>query len=315
MADDPIPSLIAQVDPKRLTADLFYLAKDPLPFRKVNFTLPGHTKSTLDEADDFIQARLESLGFQVEKEACPVQVFRRDQTKPLARQYSPPASEDPWYTAYNLYAKKRGVARPEEIVVVISHKDSQSWIDSPGAYDNAIGTAANLEIARLLAPVPLERSVWFVFCNEEHTPWTSVTAARRARERGDNIVAVLNLDGLAGKSDADISAGNKTSVTVYVCPEGERLAHLMAEVNETYGIGLMQSAYRAAEPNDDHGSYINEGFPAAVLNIGSYPYADPSYHSPNDVPELVDIENAAMATQASLAAIVRIAGAGSDPAQ
>lgn len=315
MSHDPIPALIRQTDPKRLRADLFYLSDDPLPFRKVNCTLPGHNKSTLDEADDFIQHRLEALGYPVEKEACPVQVFRRDQTKPLARQYAPPAPEDPWYTAYNLYAKKRGIGSPEEVVVVISHKDSQSWIDSPGAYDNAVGTAANMEIARLLRDVALRRSVWFVYCNEEHTPWTSVTAARNARQQGIDIVAVLNLDALGGKSQADIAANRKTSVTVYVCPEGERLAHLMAEVNETYGIGLTQHHYKADEPNDDHGSYINEGFPAAVLNIGSYPYADPRYHSADDVPQLVDIENVTMATQASLAAIVQIADCAFDPAK
>ncbi len=313
MAHDPVPALIRQVDRERLRADLFYLAKDPLPSRKANYTLPGHRKSTLDEADDFLQSRLEALGYPVEKEACPVQAFRRDPSKPLAQQYSPPAPEDPWYAAYNLCAKKMGLGSPDEIVVVISHKDSQSWVDSPGAYDNAAGTAASLEVARLLGEIALRRSVWFIHCNEEHTPWTSVTAARNARQRGDQIVAVLNLDGLAGKSEVDASAGRKTSVAVYVRSEGEPLAHLLAEVNQAYGIGLIQSVVKAEEPDDDHGSYINEGFPAAVASVGSYPYADPSYHSAEDVPELVDIENLAMATQASLAAIVRIANGASGP--
>ncbi len=40
----------------------------------------------------------------------------------------------------------------------------------------------------------------------------------------------------------------------------------------------------------------------AVANIGSYPYADPNYHLESDTPDLVDIENVAMATRASLAA-------------
>ncbi len=40
--------------------NLFYLARDPLPFRKLNFTLPGHDKNTLHEADDYIAGKLES---------------------------------------------------------------------------------------------------------------------------------------------------------------------------------------------------------------------------------------------------------------
>ncbi len=308
MSHDPIPDLIRQVSAEEMRAALFYLAQDPLPYRRVNYTLPGHTQSTLDEADDYIQAQLESWGYAVEREGCPVQAFRRDRAKPITAQYSSPLPEDPWYTAYNLYARTPGSARPEEIVVAVAHKDSQSWIDSPGAYDNAVGTVASLEIARVLGGHRPARTICFLFCNEEHWPWTSVTAARRARERGDHIVAVFNLDGLGGKGTAEIEAGLKTNVTVYVGPEGERLAELMAEVNQAYGLGLRQSSYQAPAPGDDHGSFINEGFLAAVANIGSYPYADPNYHQEGDAPERVDSENLVLATQASLAAIVRMAG-------
>jgi len=44
----------------------------------------------------------------------------------------------------------------------------------------------------------------------------------------------------------------------------------------------------------------------AVANFGSYPYADPNYHDEGDIPELVDIQNIKMTTQAILAAILRI---------
>ena len=304
---DPTPSIIARVDPQRMREGIFHLSKDPLPYRKANFTLPGHEKSTLDEADEFIQAQLESWSYTVEKEAVQVQAFRCDTTKtPKSSWHSPPLPEDPWYTAHNLYAKKAGRAQPDEIIVVISHKDSQSWIDSPGANDNAIGTAGNMEIARVLADHPSRRSIWFVFCNEEHKPWTSITAANNARERGDNIIAVFNLDGLGRKSPEDTQAGKKTNVTLYTEPEGDGLADLMAEVNERYNIGLIQTKYKRPSPGDDDGSFVKAGYPAAVLNIGSYPYADPNYHSEGDVPETVDVENAAMAVQATIAAIVRL---------
>jgi hypothetical protein len=314
MPPDPIPGLTQQVDPQRLRANLFYLSQDPLPYRKLNHTLPGHAQCTLYEADDFIQAQLESWGYQVEKEGCPVQCFRCDLTKPAQQYFSPPLPDDPWQTAYNLYAKKVGTAHPDEIVIVISHKDSQSWIDSPGAYDNTVGTIGNLEIARILSRHAAGRSIWFIYCNEEHTPWTSMTAAKRARERGDHIVAVFNIDGIGGKGQAAIDAGRKTNVARYSAPEGKWLADLMAEVNDAYHIGLIQSTFFSEKPNDDDGSYVKEGFPAAIAIIGSFPYADPNYHMPGDRPEVVDLENVTMAVRATLAAIVRVADGRSGPA-
>jgi len=305
MASDPIPKLIRGVSERRLRESLFYLADDPLPYRKLNHTLPGHAKSTLEEADDYIHAQLESWGYAVEREGCLVQAFRCDVTKPKVHQYGAPRPDDRWYVAHNLYARKTGATHPEEIILLCAHKDSQSWVDSPGAYDNAVGTVALMEIARVLAKYRSRRSFCFLFCNEEHRPWTSITAARNARIRGDNLIGVFNLDGLAGKSQADSDAGRNPLSVGYTEPPGEPLADLVAEVNEAYRIGLTTSKARRLHPGDDDGSFIKEGFPAAVVCIGSIPYGDPNYHLETDKPEFVDIENLRMATQAVLAAVVR----------
>ena len=300
---DLIPDLISQVDKDELFSDLFYLSKE-LPFRKINYTLPNHTKNSLYEADDYIAGRLESWGYTVEREGCQAQAFRRDTSKPIRSQFSSPTPEDPWHTLYNLYARKVGKVHPERIIVFISHKDSQSWIDSPGAYDNTVGTIANMQIARILRDYPSQNSIRHIFCNEEHTPWTSVIAAKKAKERNDNIIAVFNLDGLGGKSQEDIDAGNRTNVTLFTAPEGERIADIVTEANEKYQIRLMQRKHQRTSPGDDDGSYINAGFPVAVANIGSFPYMDPNYHAENDTPENVDMENVYMSTRLSLAAAV-----------
>ena len=234
MAEDPIPGLIELVDGERMKADLYYLAKDPLPYRKLNYARPGASKCTLYEADDYIQEKLESCGYTVEREGVPVQAFRCDTSKPKAHQYSPPMPEDPTYTAYNVYAEQKGTARPEEIILLLAHKDSQSWVDSPGANDNGVGTVGLMEIARIVAAYEPQRTIRFLFCNEEHRPWTSVTAAERARDRGDRLIAIYNLDGLGRSTPEDREAGRQTNVTLFTEDEGERFALLMAEVNETY---------------------------------------------------------------------------------
>jgi len=301
-----IAEVLGAVDPERMKKSLFHLSKDPLPFRKVNYTLPGHAKSTLDEADDYLAERLKSWGYSVEREAVRVQAFRRDTRKPKAHQYSPPKPEDPWYTACNLYAEKKGRSRPGEILLALAHKDSQSWIDSPGAADNAIGTVGVLELACVLAQYPSERTIRFLFCNEEHWPWTSATAAEKAKARGDKIMAVFNLDGIGVKSPEQTAAGKRINVTAYTLPEGEHLAELMSEVNARYAIGLEQRAVKRPNPGDDDGSFVKAGYAAAVVNIGSYPYADPNYHAEGDIPEQCDVANAAKTTQATLAAILTL---------
>ena len=301
-----IRRLIRAVDPERLSKHLFYLAKDPLPYRKLNLTLPGRHKNTLDETDDYLVSRLEAWEYNVGREAVRVQAFRRDRTKPKSEQYSPPRPEDPWYTAYNLYAEKKGRSHPEKIIVVCAHKDSPSWVDSPGANDNAIGTVGVMEMARVLAQHTPDCTIRFLWCNEEHTPWTSRTAAQKARERGDDIVAVFNLDAIGAKTAAQTAAGMKTNVTVYTKPEGRRLAELMDDVNTRYAIGLQQRMAERSSPGDDDGSFVLAGYPAAVINIGSWPYGDPEYHAEGDVPERCDVKNAALTVQATLAAALTI---------
>jgi hypothetical protein len=305
MKADPIPDLIQQVDRDELTRNLFYNTKE-LQYRKVNYTIPGHTKNSLDEADDFIVSKLESWNYKVEKEVCKAQAFRRDTSQPIRSQYSSPVQEDSWYDLYNIYAKKEGTKYPEKIIIFISHKDSQSWIDSPGAYDNTVGTIANMEIARVLKNYPFQCSFWFVFCNEEHRPWSSVTAANNAKARGDNIIAVINLDGLGGKSQEDIDMGRKTNVTLFTTPEGEKIADIMIEANEKYKIGLIQSKCQRPSPGDDDGSFVNAGYSSAIANIGSFPYMDPNYHDVTDIPESVDIENVFMSTKLSLAGSIML---------
>lgn len=306
MMNDPIPALIEAVDPVRLKRDLYYIAADPLPFRKLNFARAGQTFSSLEECDDYLEGELSAAGYQVEREGAPVQAFRNDPSKPVAHRYSPPLPEDPWFTAVNLYAERTGLERPEEIVLLLAHKDSQSWVASPGANDNAVGTVALLEIARILGRYEPQRTIRFLFCNEEHRPWTSVAAAENARLRGDRLVAVMNLDSLTGKPRVEWDEGRRPLVSVYTEPEGERIAMIVGEVNERYGIGLEHRIARRDRPGDDDGSFVNAGFPAAIINIGSWPYAEPNYHTEHDTPDQVDFPHLALATRASLAAAVAL---------
>ena len=114
LSTDSIRRRINQVDPRNLHQWALYLAADPLPFRTLNRTIPGHEKCTLYEADDYIEGKLRHWGWSAERDSTSVQVYRRDETKNIHHQYSPPDPGDPWYVAHNILVQRTGSEAPED---------------------------------------------------------------------------------------------------------------------------------------------------------------------------------------------------------
>lgn len=137
-------------------------------------------------------------------------------------------------------------------------------------------------------------------------PWTSEVVAKNMVDKGLVLTAALNVDSVGGKSAAVVAAGRQTNVTRYTTPEGRALAERMVELNARYEIGMECSIFESERPNDDDGSFIKAGLPAAVLNIGSYPYEDPNYHALGDTPDKVDIDHVRRSAQLSLAFVVEM---------
>jgi hypothetical protein len=297
-------SLSARADTGRIKKTVYYLANDPLPRRVLNYTLPGHKLSTLEEADAWIIQQLKNNGYKPVTDSTMVKAFGRDLSKPLQKQYACPAADAPLYTARNIIADLKGSKYPNDLIIIIAHKDSQSWLPSPGANDDAVGTGGAIELAFLLKNYKPEHTIRFILCNEEHTPWTSVTAAKNIKAAGLNVLALINIDGIGVKAP---QPGRKLlNVTRYVTDEGEKLADMMIMLNRRHNIGLEQSKIRSEKPGDDDGSFVNAGFPWSVRNAGSIPNSHPVYHTEEDKAGTVDYENAAAAVRLTLAAILRL---------
>ena len=294
-------TLSEKVDGERIKKGVYHLAGD-LPRRVLNWTVPGHSISSLEEADLWLIRQMSDIGYKPQQDETRVRAFGRDFSKPAAHQYASPAPEAPWYIAHNIISEIKGKTHPDELILIIAHKDSQSWIDSPGANDNAVGTIGALELALVLSKYKPDHTIRFIFCNEEHTPWTSITAAENIKKEGTNVLALINLDGIGSKGP-DL-AGHMTNVTRYTSPEGEKIADLFNKLNTYHNIGLEQSKFGSKRPGDDDGSFIKAGFPWSVLNIGSLPYNDPNYHLEGDTPDKVDYKNAALTVKLTLAAIL-----------
>jgi Zn-dependent M28 family amino/carboxypeptidase len=183
-------------------------------------------------------------------------------------------------------------------------------VDSPGAHDNATGTAGLIELARVLGEFPPVRTIRLLLCNEEHYPWTSVAAAQTCRDRGDNLIAVLNCDGWGARTQEEIDADVKTHGILYTKPAGKALADLLVELNGDLGLGLRQVVRRRDRPGDDDGSFVKAGYEAAVFNggggAGEYPY----YHRETDTPDKVDVESVRLLAVVTLAAVLHLDEAG-----
>lgn len=200
---------IEEVSASNLRRDLRHLCVDPFTFRAVNYTAPWHAKNSLDEVDEWLESRMRSIpGLEVFVKPNRVKPFRCrfDPSYPRSHQYLDPFPEDPWHDARNLLGVLRGSQSPESVVYLLAHKDSQSWINGPGAHDNGTGTAALLELMRILATCQLRHTFRFLLCNEEHWPWHSATEAREAAENGDQVDAVVNVDSICGRCNRDIMA-------------------------------------------------------------------------------------------------------------
>ena len=167
----------------------------------------------------------------------------------------------------NVVATKRGTTRPEEIVVVGGHYDSVPG--SPGANDNASGTAATLEAARVLSGVSTARTVQFVlFAAEELGLFGS---AAFASERRQGVVAMVNSD-MVGWGER-LMVGNSTGPDTAIITTAAQVAQRL---------GIQVTRTRAS--SSDHTSFERAGVPAVFIHRG----VDPHYHRPTDVPANVE---------------------------
>lgn len=208
----------------------------------------------------------------------------------------------------NFEVELRGRERPDEIVIVGAHYDSAPG--TPGADDNASGTAAVLELAarfRRLA-APHARTLRLVaFVNEEpphfQTPdMGSWRYAKRSRERGEKIVAMLSLETIGYYSDAEGSQKYPPPLGFFYPSRGDFIGFVGNPGSRELvrsALGTFRSSARfpsegAAVPGvlpgvgwSDHWAFWQEGYPA-IMVTDTAPFRNPHYHQASDTPERMD---------------------------
>lgn len=208
------------------------------------------------------------------------------------------------YATSNIIATIPGQVEPDRTVIVCAHYDSTSTqpaTNAPGADDNASGTAAVMEMARILAGYQFDYTVKFIaFSAEEWGLYGSRHYAQAARQRGEQIIGVVNLD-MIGYPDLQ-----PEELDVIVDGQSAWLGQkYVASANAYAPLPIIQSTNPSAR-GSDHSPFWDAGY-SALLGIEDSPVRNPYYHKTTDTFGTLDMAFAMAVTRASLAAVAELA--------
>jgi hypothetical protein len=201
-------------------------------------------------------------------------------------------------------------------IVLGAHYDSYG--DAPGANDNATGTAAVLELARLLSDLRnrTETRIRLVLFVNEEPPYFqtadmgSYRYARLLAERGEPIIGMISLETLGSFSDQPGSQSyppplgllypSKGDFIAFVAMPGSR--DLMQALIGSFRshtkfptVGGVAPGFVPGIDWSDHWSFEQFRYPAVMITDTAY-FRYPHYHKVTDTPDKVDIERLARIT-------------------
>jgi hypothetical protein len=217
---------------------------------------------------------------------------------------------------HNIEAEIPGVQ--SDIILVGAHYDSV--FGSPGANDNGTGVAATLALARRFAEKQAEqrpplrtpyKTLRFVaFVNEEPPYFLSgemgsLVYARRCKERGDKISAMISLETIGYFSDAPHSQTYPSPGLGVFYPKVGNFIGFVSNVHSRALLRRVIALFRkhAKIPSEgaslpafipgvswsDQWSFWQHGYPA-IMVTDTAPFRYPYYHSSNDTPDKLDYD-------------------------
>ena len=191
------------------------------------------------------------------------------------------------YSNRNVVGILTGTVRSNEIVLITAHLDDlPSSGRAPGADDNASGSVGVLVAADILSQYHFERTMRFVFfTGEEQGLYGSQAYATLAYNAGENIVAVYNMDMIAGDSVDGPTLRLHTRTTSNPGYLGDlAIAGVFTNVVNAYGLG--SSLTPILDPDgitaSDHSSFWNRGYSAILAIEDDLDDFNTYYHTLND---------------------------------
>lgn len=296
---------INKISVEKLEADVQFLS-DTIGQRNI------HTPGSLEKSASWIEERMNKVGYKPDRHTYQISGLR----------YGGRSSD-------NIIAESTGSENPGEIVIVGAHYDTV--YNSPGANDNASAVAVLFSLAEWFSDRRQSRTIRFVaFVNEEppffhSSNMGSYTYARKCRDLGENITAMMALDGLGYFSDKPGSQSYPLPGLGFIYP---KTADFIAFVTRVRDSGLLRSVLKsfreqasvpaegAALPGfvpgvywSDHWSFWKHGFPAFLVT-DTLLFRDPAYHTPQDTPDRLDYNRMAFVAGGLISVVEKLASQG-----
>jgi Zn-dependent M28 family amino/carboxypeptidase len=251
--------------------------------------------AALEKSAAYIEAELKALGYAPQAQVYDI---GGKPVRNIAVELSPP-----------------GATATTPSLVIGAHYDSAE--DAAGANDNGSGSAAVLELARLLKDAPLKdkRLRLVLFVNEEppydRTPdMGSYRFAKSLRAQGETVLGMISLETIGCFSDKPGSqrypfpfsyffSDVANFIAFVALPGGRAFLH---EVVGAFRSHTQFPTIGGTAPDSipgigwsDHWSFWMLGYPAImVTDTALFRYRD--YHKPTDTPDKVDYEKLARIT-------------------
>ncbi len=207
----------------------------------------------------------------------------------------------------NIIATQIGKTNPDNIYIVCGHYDS---VADYCADDNATGTAAVLETARILSQYCTDNTIVYALWDEEEIGLVgSADYAEKAKNNGDNILGVINMDMIGyDKNQNDDVHIHARDVANSVDLQNTAIAVLNDHSSK---IGLTSNPVNPGIGSSDHQSFWDNGFSAIILSEAETRNdLTPNYHTSDDrvstldLPYFHKISKLATGTTASLAGLI-----------
>lgn len=179
----------------------------------------------------------------------------------------------------NIIATQTGDTNPNDIYIVSAHYDS---VTNFGADDNASGTAAIIELARILSQYCTENTIIYALWDQEETGLNgSAYYAQQAKLNGDNILGNFNIDMMAYDADND----NNFDIDVRNIASSLAMKDGIISVlnNPDFDFNLVANIVNPGTGASDHGSFWNNGYSALLFGeCWSKNDQTSGYHNVND---------------------------------
>ena len=192
----------------------------------------------------------------------------------------------------NVIAYKMGTRAANHQIIVGAHRDGV--YNSPAADDNGSGTAAVLELARILKDVPTDLTFIFIlFDSEEQGLNGAYHYANAAKSRGDSIEYMFNLDMIGHYQNSTQANLFHGPVTTYA-QLWQHLADSLVGVTGTLA---------GSSGGSDHYPFVINGYQATF--VAEYVFST-KYHSPSDSTTYMNFEYMTKIVKASLATVYSV---------